>query len=252
MFLQYVSISSGNSGLVLGTTAGTAYEGSSGKALDDRVTTLENRTLEQANWISSAEVNLEKQSNALSALTKDVGDISSTVGKHIESIASINAKIETYDSDIAVLQGDIKEHNTTLANIDKQISLIEAKNAEQDNSIKSLTTDVTKINAFDGRLNTVEKGMKKCEDSISTLEITTDAITTDLNKLSNLDKTVEDAVDEDINKALILIERKMTTSFDQDLPVPAEFNILIVDDLELSIYQFNQLLKKIGKYWPMI
>ena len=67
-----------------------------------------------------------------------------------------------------------------------------------------------------------------------------------LFELSGLDKTVEDAVDEDINKALILIERKMTTSFEQDLSVPAEFNILIVDDLELSIYQFNQLLKKIG------
>ena len=30
------------------------------------------------------------------------------------------------------------------------------------------------------------------------------------------------------------------------MTVPAEFNILIVDDLELSIYQFNQLLKKVG------
>lgn len=66
-----------------------------------------------------------------------------------------------------------------------------------------------------------------------------------LFELSGLEKTHENAVEDDINKALILIERKMASS-DESLTVPAEFNILIVDDLELSIYQFNQLLKKVG------
>ena len=64
--------------------------------------------------------------------------------------------------------------------------------------------------------------------------------------LSGLNIETSNAVEEDINKALILIERKLNSFSDEAMTVPAEFNILIVDDLELSIYQFNQLLKKVG------
>lgn len=67
-----------------------------------------------------------------------------------------------------------------------------------------------------------------------------------LFELSGLDKNSETAVEDDITKALILIERKMSVCCDEQMTVPAEFNILIVDDLELSIYQFNQLLKRVG------
>ena len=64
--------------------------------------------------------------------------------------------------------------------------------------------------------------------------------------LSGIDVAVEHAVPDDITKALIAIERKMLAFGSEAMSVPAEFNILIVDDLELSIYQFNQLLKKVG------
>ena len=65
--------------------------------------------------------------------------------------------------------------------------------------------------------------------------------------LSGLDADVLSATTDDINKALILIERKFLSLLSNEaMTVPAEFNILIVDDLELSIYQFNQLLKKVG------
>lgn len=67
-----------------------------------------------------------------------------------------------------------------------------------------------------------------------------------LFELAGLDTSIETAVSEDINKALILIERKMIPLVNDSVSIPAEFNILIVDDLELSIYQFNQVLKKVG------
>ena len=52
---------------------------------------------------------------------------------------------------------------------------------------------------------------------------------------------------DDINKALIAIERKLLSFCASDSATKQmDFNILIVDDLELSIYQFNQLLKRIG------
>ena len=64
--------------------------------------------------------------------------------------------------------------------------------------------------------------------------------------LSGMDVAVEHAVSDDITKALIAIERKILSFGSDAMTVPAEFNILIVDDLELSIYQFNQLLKNLG------
>lgn len=64
--------------------------------------------------------------------------------------------------------------------------------------------------------------------------------------LSGANVVVDSAQQDDITKALILIERKLNSFATDTMTVPAEFNILIVDDLELSIYQFNQLLKKVG------
>ncbi len=50
----------------------------------------------------------------------------------------------------------------------------------------------------------------------------------------------------DISRALIEIERRLNF-FDVDVNFKADNkNILIVDDLELSLYQLNQLMKKIG------
>lgn len=69
---------------------------------------------------------------------------------------------------------------------------------------------------------------------------------TKLFDLSGIDVSIENAVSDDITKALISIERKILSFTSEQTGLPAEFNILIVDDLELSIYQFNQLLKKVG------
>lgn len=71
-----------------------------------------------------------------------------------------------------------------------------------------------------------------------------------LKKLIELSETGIDpaiATSDDINKALISIERKLMAFASSDsIAKTMDFNILIVDDLELSIYQFNQLLKRIG------
>ena len=65
--------------------------------------------------------------------------------------------------------------------------------------------------------------------------------------LSELDIDKSAITPEDINKILITIERKLRSFSLCDYTSGSfDFNILIVDDLELSIYQFNQLLKRIG------
>lgn len=65
--------------------------------------------------------------------------------------------------------------------------------------------------------------------------------------LSELEIDRENITTEDINKALIAIERKLISfSYGESLAGASDLSVLIVDDLELSIYQFNQLLKRIG------
>jgi len=64
------------------------------------------------------------------------------------------------------------------------------------------------------------------------------------------DKTFEKDIDKitetDISRALIEIERKLNF-YDVDVNFKAEHkNVLIVDDLELSLNQLNQLMKKVG------
>ena len=57
----------------------------------------------------------------------------------------------------------------------------------------------------------------------------------------------EEITQVDIQKALIEIERKLNFfSSANILEVQNKFNVLIVDDLELSIYQLTQMLKKMG------
>lgn len=62
----------------------------------------------------------------------------------------------------------------------------------------------------------------------------------------NFEQDIDKITEVDISRALIEIERKLNF-FDVDVNFNAEHkNILIVDDLELSLYQLNQLMKKVG------
>lgn len=65
--------------------------------------------------------------------------------------------------------------------------------------------------------------------------------------MAGIEINLLEVTSDDITKALIAIERKLLSfSSGDSITIPAEFNILIIDDMELSIYQFNQLLKKVG------
>ncbi len=65
--------------------------------------------------------------------------------------------------------------------------------------------------------------------------------------MAGIEINLLEVTSDDITKALIAIERKLLSfSSGDSITIHAEFNILIIDDMELSIYQFNQLLKKVG------
>ena len=74
-----------------------------------------------------------------------------------------------------------------------------------------------------------------------------DDITEKIFELAQIKISGEEITQSDIMKALIEIERKLNFFSNTGLTqTQNKFNIMVVDDLELSIFQFTQLLKKMG------
>ncbi len=68
-----------------------------------------------------------------------------------------------------------------------------------------------------------------------------------LIKISGIDANVESANGETISRALIEIERKLNFfSYPLSFFTAENLHVLVVDDMELSIYQLTSMLKKIG------
>lgn len=68
-----------------------------------------------------------------------------------------------------------------------------------------------------------------------------------LIKIAGIEVPVESATTETISKALIEIERKLNFfSYPVSFFTAENLHVLIVDDMELSIYQLTSMLKKIG------
>lgn len=68
-----------------------------------------------------------------------------------------------------------------------------------------------------------------------------------LIKISGIDANPEMATSETVSKALIALERKLNFfNYPLSFFTAENLNVLIVDDMELSIYQLTSMLKKIG------
>lgn len=68
-----------------------------------------------------------------------------------------------------------------------------------------------------------------------------------LIKLAELDLDLEQATGDDVSRALISIEKKLNFfNYPLSFFTAEVLNVLIVDDMELSIYQLTAMLKKIG------
>ena len=68
-----------------------------------------------------------------------------------------------------------------------------------------------------------------------------------LIKIAGVDVNPESATSDDISRALIAIEKKLNFfNYPLSFFTADNLNVLIVDDMELSIYQLTTMLKKIG------
>ncbi|MBE7706489.1 MAG: response regulator [Cyanobacteria bacterium SIG30] len=69
----------------------------------------------------------------------------------------------------------------------------------------------------------------------------------DLFRMADIDANPDLASSDDISRALISIEKKLNFfNYPLNFFASETINVLIVDDMELSIYQLNSMLKKIG------
>lgn len=81
---------------------------------------------------------------------------------------------------------------------------------------------------------------------MNNIEITKEQLE-NLIKLSGLDIDIENATNETISKIIIELERKLNYfSYPVNFAAAESLNVLIADDMELSIYQLTSMLKKIG------
>lgn len=81
---------------------------------------------------------------------------------------------------------------------------------------------------------------------MSDITITKEQLT-NLIKISGIDANIDSATTETISKAIIEIERKLNFfSYPVSFFTAENLHVLIVDDMELSIYQLTSMLKKIG------
>ena len=70
---------------------------------------------------------------------------------------------------------------------------------------------------------------------------------TNLFRMADIDANPEVATSEDISRALISIEKKLNFyNYPMSFFTAETINVLIVDDMELSIYQLTSMLKKVG------
>ena len=68
-----------------------------------------------------------------------------------------------------------------------------------------------------------------------------------LIKIAGIDANPDTADESTISKALIAIERKLNFfNYPLSFFTAENLNVLIVDDMELSIFQLTSMLKKIG------
>ena len=175
---QYVSVSSGNSTLILGTASGTAYEGSSGKALEEAIIALQENVANNSTQITS-------QNERILANTTEVAKLSINVENQNKSIDDIKTGINSQNTKIDELRKDINANALTLtshaASINK-ISQLETKvKAVEDSNTKQQLTIDTNSNT----LKTYENVLTDYGNRISYLE-------NNSGSSSNLPSTVND------------------------------------------------------------
>ena len=132
---QYISISSSGeeSSLVLGTTEGTAFEGSKGQQLTEKVSELENISTETSTKLETQESKLNELESNISGYDNKFNSIDTQLSNQTRNITQITEKLSEHDDKINALE-------ISDASQAKRLSSIEGKLIEQIEKTSSLET----------------------------------------------------------------------------------------------------------------
>ena len=181
---QYVSVSSGNSSLVLGTTSGTAYEGSAGKALEETTNAIQSSVVSISSELAS-------QGMRLSATEEGLAKVVSDVDAHTKTLANIEAKVNSQDAKIADVQADVKAHTSSIAAQDKNIATLQTNYNTLQNSVSNMQSNINKVTQLEAKVGNVEKNISSQATAIETLNYTVSAqgstLSEQMGKIARID-----------------------------------------------------------------
>jgi CII-binding regulator of phage lambda lysogenization HflD len=169
---SYVLISES---LALGVVDGTAYEGSAGKALEDRIKALEDRNPTGGDTPSSSEV--EELRNSLENLEELVNKNHSEVESDIKvlevEVNALDKKVDALSSNVSKLESDVTLQSQRLNSIE----------TFKDDVIEDIVTLKLSNEAQVNRLSAIESKVVEQIESISTLEGKVEIQTVNLTNL---------------------------------------------------------------------
>lgn len=258
---QYVLVSSG-SNLILGTKEGTAYEGSAGKLLEDKVAVLETNVVSNGSRLSAVESTVSKHNDNIASLSTDLSATKTLVDGHTTSIIALGAKDEIHDSKIADIQAINAEQATTLTDHEKRIVTLENKATSQQSEIDNLKTETKKISTFEKEIKTFEKEIDNFGNNIDTLNITIGSFTPILteqatkiasletqnnintNNIHSLTNTVQNNSDKITNVESNILSLNQNVS---DLERSVSRHQTFVEQTDVTLYQYNNRLVELEK-----
>lgn len=129
---QYVSISSGSS-LVIGTTDGTAFEGSAGQKLTNRVSELERVVSHNTDSIEEHDTKIQELETSITEYDNKFNSIENRLSNQEIKVTQVIEAVESYSDRINSLE-------ISDASQAKRLTVVEGKIIEQVESIASLET----------------------------------------------------------------------------------------------------------------
>lgn len=167
---SYVLISES---LALGVVSGTAYEGSAGKALEERVKALEEKTPEGGGSSSDIE-ELKTSLNALEDLVdKNHSELKSDIKILDVEVDALDKKVDALSSNVSKLESDVTLQSQRLNSIE----------TFKDDVIEDIVTLKLSSEAQVNRLSAIESKVVEQIESISTLEGKVEIQTVNLTNL---------------------------------------------------------------------
>ena len=243
---QYVSVSSGNATLVLGTTTGTAYEGSSGKVLEDTIITIQGN-------VENISSQLNSQNDRIITNATEISKISATLESQSKSIDDVKDSIKTQNTKIDDVQKDVNDNARKLQShadsigkitqLESRVKAVEDENSKQKNSIETnantLKTYDRVLTEYDSRIQRLENTSGQSNDLTSVVdELKTKVTTLEYNDasqntiISNLTSSVANNSSEiSTLQADVIAQNQSISSISSDLSKQDEQLKDILDDL---------------------